>query len=470
MPLARLAQGTRGYDLLRAVLGKDPITGEPVPQTADNLIGGFMKLIGQEEVWTNLKRANAVARAFAWFKGTLAGVLAFVRQIPTVFIAALRSLELMDIVVLPRAFGKLVGTFAAFVGSFISWAGGQVLSLLQIIFEVLAPAVMPYIRKAMGAFREIIRNPVGFIRNLVRAGIQGFRQFAGNFLGHLKRSIIDWLTGSMQGANLYYPKAFELREILKFVLSVLGLTWDNIRSKLVRAVGEPVVATLEKTFDIVVTFVREGPAAAWQQIRDAIGNLRDMVMDQVMAFVRERIVTVAIQTLVTSLNPAGAFIQAVLAIYNTIMFLVERLRTIGQVLASFIDSISAIAAGAIGSAANRVETTMAGLLTLVISFLARLIRPRQRQRRGEEGHRPDPPTHRQGARQGRRVDRGHGEAARQVRRGRGCGSADSCRGRGGGRGHGSGRCPGTGQGCPRASVCVGQAPDRGRADRYPDRG
>ena len=33
MPLAKLAEGTRGYDLLKAVLGKDPVTGEPVPRT-----------------------------------------------------------------------------------------------------------------------------------------------------------------------------------------------------------------------------------------------------------------------------------------------------------------------------------------------------------------------------------------------------------------------------------------------------
>ncbi len=59
MPLAKLAEGTRGYDLLKAVLGKDPITGEPVPRTAETLIGGFMKLIGQEEVWENMKKANA---------------------------------------------------------------------------------------------------------------------------------------------------------------------------------------------------------------------------------------------------------------------------------------------------------------------------------------------------------------------------------------------------------------------------
>src|SRR5207248_197832 len=34
-PLARLAEGTRGYDLLKAVLGQDPITGEPVPRNAE---------------------------------------------------------------------------------------------------------------------------------------------------------------------------------------------------------------------------------------------------------------------------------------------------------------------------------------------------------------------------------------------------------------------------------------------------
>src|SRR4029079_10654575 len=45
-PLAALAQGTAGYDLLKAILGEDPITGDPVPRTPDTLIGGFLKPIG----------------------------------------------------------------------------------------------------------------------------------------------------------------------------------------------------------------------------------------------------------------------------------------------------------------------------------------------------------------------------------------------------------------------------------------
>ncbi|WP_276132338.1 eCIS core domain-containing protein [Polluticoccus soli] len=372
-PLASLAEGTRGYDLLKAVLGQDPITGDPVPRTADTLIGGFMKLIGQEEIWENIKKGNAIPRAWAWFQGALSGLLGFVRQIPTLFVRALTSLELMDIVLVPRAFAKIAGVFGSFIMDFMRWAGNTVWDLLEILFSVVAPGAMPYLRRAAGAFRSILANPIGFIGNLVRAGIMGFRQFASRFLSHLRNSLIQWITGALSGANIYIPQSLTVMEIIKFVLSVLGLTWQNIRQKLVRAVGERVVMAMEATFDIVKTLITQGPAAAWEKIQEAISNLQQMVMQGIMEFVSTRIVQAAITRLLTSLNPAGAFIQAIIAIYNTIMFFIERLRQITQVAVAFMNSIMAIASGNLAAAANRVEQTMAGMLTLVISFLARLV-------------------------------------------------------------------------------------------------
>jgi hypothetical protein len=369
-PLAKLAEGTRGYDLLKAVLGEDPITGDPVPQTADTLIGGFMKLIGQEEIWENIKKANAIPRAWAWFKNALSGLMGLVRSIPGRFIAVFQSLTIWDIVLLPKAFAKIIGVFVGIAGDFISWAGGTIWSLLEIIFSVLAPAVMPYLKKAAAAFRTILKNPIGFVGNLVRAAKQGFMQFAGRFLTHLKNSLIQWLTGALPG--VYIPQALNLREIIKFVLSVLGLTWANIRAKLVKAVGETAVKAMETGFDIVVTLVTQGPAAAWDKIKEALANLQAMVIDAVMDFVKSKVVEAAVTKLLSMLSPAGAFIQAIIAIYNTVMFFIERLRQIAQVAMSFIDSIAAIAGGVIAAAANKVETTMAGLLTLVISFLARI--------------------------------------------------------------------------------------------------
>lgn len=371
-PLAGLASRTRAWDLLCAVLGENPITGDPVPRTAETLIGGFMKLIGKEEIWQNIQRANAIPRAWAWFQGAIQGLVGLVRQIPPTFMAALAALRIDDIVQLPTAFQRVASIFANFIGDFLRWAGNTVWSLLEIIFEVVAPGAMPYLRRAAGAFRSILENPIGFIGNLVRAGIRGFEQFSTNFLTHLRASLIGWLTGAMSGAGLYIPRSFSLVEILKFVLSVLGLTWQNIRTKLVRAVGETAVVAMERGFELIRTLVTEGPAAAWQQILEGLQNLQQIVIEGVMNFVKQRIVVAAVTRLVGMLNPAGAFIQAIIAIYNTVMFFVERLRQIIQVATAFMDSIMAIASGNIASAANRVEQTMAGLLTLVISFLARL--------------------------------------------------------------------------------------------------
>lgn len=371
-PIAELASGTRGWNLLCAVLGVNPITGEAVPRSAESLIGGFMKLIGQEEIWENIKRGNAIARAWTWFQGALTGVLGFVRQIPQRFVQAVLSLGIEDLLALPRAFARVAGVFGDFIGNFLSWAGNTAWELLEIVFSVVAPSLMVYLRRAAGAFRTILQNPVGFVGYLVRAATLGFRQFSARFLTHLRGSLIGWLTGALSGANIYIPQSLTLRELIKFVLSVLGLTWQNIRQKLVRAIGEPAMRALETSFDIVMTLVTQGPAAAWEQLQESLSNLRELVMEQIMTFVQDRVVTAAVTKLLSMLSPAGAFIQAILATYNTVMFFVERLRQLTQVATSFIDSIATIATGNIASAANRVEQTMGGMLTLVISFLARI--------------------------------------------------------------------------------------------------
>lgn len=370
-PLAALAQGTAGYDLLKAVLGEDPITGDPVPQDAEALIGGFMKLIGQEEVWENIKKGNAVGRAFAWFQGALSGLLGFVRSIPQKIVQTITSLTFEDVITVVGAFRKVGSAFAGMVGQFFSWAGGQVLSLLEILVSVVAPGVMPYVAKAKAAFHTIIRNPVAFVGNLVRAGKLGFQNFAKNILTHLKTALIKWITGPLGEAGVYIPQAFTLVEIVKLVLSVLGLTWQNIRSKLVKIIPEPILVALEKTASVLVTLVTQGPAAAWEQIKAELTELKDQLIGQVMQMISTEIVKAAVVKLVSMLNPAGAVIQAIIAIYNTIMFFVEKAKQIGAVIASFIDSIAAIAAGQVDGAAKKVEATLANTLTVVLAFLAR---------------------------------------------------------------------------------------------------
>ncbi len=68
---------------LFAVLGKDPVTGEAYEGGAAEVIGGFMTMIGQQELWQNIQNANAIPRAFAWFKTAMKGLMGLVTSIPT---------------------------------------------------------------------------------------------------------------------------------------------------------------------------------------------------------------------------------------------------------------------------------------------------------------------------------------------------------------------------------------------------
>lgn len=368
LPLATIAESTRGYDLLKAVLGEDPVTGQPVPRNAETLIGGFMKLIGEEEIWENIKKANAIPRCWAWFQGAMNELMGFVRAIPGTFVAAFKALEVADMILVPHAFAKIALVFGSFLLEFLSWAGKTAWKLLEIIFEVLAPDAIPYLKKVGDSFKQILKNPIGFVGNLVKAGKLGFEKFADNVGTHLKKALIEWLTGSLPG--VYIPQKLEIKEILKFVLSVLGLTWANIRVKLVKAIGETAVKVLETGFDIVVTLVTDGPAAAWDKIKEQLANLKDMVIGAITNFVVETIVKKAVMKVVSLLVPGGAFIQAIISIYDTIMVFIDKLSKIMQVAKAFLDSMMDIVAGKLEGAAKKVENVLAGLLTLAISFLA----------------------------------------------------------------------------------------------------
>lgn len=367
-PLAKLAEGTRGWDLLTAVLGKNPITGEPVARNADTLIGGFLKLINQQEVYENMKKSGAIGRAWAWFQGAMNALIGFVSQIPTLAVNAFKALQISDILDLPGAFSKVGAVFGDFIGNFIDWAGKALWDLLEIIFDVVSPKALEYIKRTGAALKSILKNPLPFLGNLINAAKQGFLNFGANFLEHLKSGLIDWLTGSLPG--VYIPKAFELGEIVKFVFSVLGISWQNVRQKLVKVIGETAMSLLEKGFDVVVTLVRDGPAAAWDKIKDELSNLEDMVIGGITDFVVDTVVKKAIPQLLSLFIPGAGFITAIIKIYDTIMVFVSKLSKIVAVVTAFIDSIVRIAAGDIAAAAKKVESVLASLLSLAINFLA----------------------------------------------------------------------------------------------------
>ena len=370
-PLAKLAEGKPAYTLMRGVLGKDPISDEPVADQGSELLGGLMKLAGQEEAWENAKKANAIPRILSWFKKAMSELIGFVRDIPGMVIGAIKSLELTDLIAFPLALAKIAKVFGGFVLHFIEWGAKSVWHLLEIVFDVVSPGAFGYIKKTGAALKDILKHPIHFVRNMVSAAVHGFKNFASNIGTHLKTGLIDWLTGSLTG--VYIPKALTLPEMGLFALSVLDLTWAQIRTKIVKALGangETIMKGLETGFDVVVALVKGGTAAAWDLIKEKLTELKDTVVDGIKGFIVDSIVKKAIPKLIAMFIPGAGFISAIISIYDTIKVFIDKLTKIIATVKAFLDSIVAIAEGRLEAAEKRVEDSLVGLLTLAINFLA----------------------------------------------------------------------------------------------------
>jgi len=375
------ARSIPGYDLLGFILGRDPLTQQPVERNAVNLIRGVLGLVpGGAAMFENLQRARVIERAFEWVTTELTRLNITWGVVRGAIDRFLSSLGASDILNLGGVFDRARAIFGPILSRIITFAAAAGRKILEFIFEgalalggSAAQRVLSIFRRIGATFSLIVNDPVGFLSNLINAVKGGFQRFASNILDHLRTALFDWLFGALQGAGLTLPRQFNLEGILSIVLQILGLTYARMRERMVRLIGEPAVATLERVFEFVRILVTQGIAAAWQKILEFATGLVDTVIEGIRNWVITSIVRAAVTRLATMFNPVGAIINAIITIYNTVMFVVERARQIAAFVEAVIDSIDNIARGNISAAVNYVERTLARILSLVISFLARLI-------------------------------------------------------------------------------------------------
>ncbi|MBJ6764107.1 hypothetical protein JGU66_25315 [Myxococcaceae bacterium JPH2] len=256
---------------------------------------------------------------------------------------------------------------------------GALKGLVDAIAEVIRiiaefkDKLMGVLRKGADAIMLILKDPIGFLGNLLAAIKLGFNQFVANIWTHLKRGFMQWLFGSLAEAGIQVPSDLNVWSILKLVLDVLGLTYAWMRGEAVKLVGERNVALIEKLVEYITVTIKGGPQALWEKLKEDLSNLKAMVIDAIQTWLIDTIVKQAVTKVVSMFNPAGAFIQACIAIYNVVMWVIENASRILALIEAVVNSIHAIATGAIGGAANWIEQALANLIPIVIGFLARLI-------------------------------------------------------------------------------------------------
>ena len=378
-PLAGFCREIPGYGLVTVMLGRDPFTNAPVPRTALTVVRAFAEFIpgGMEKV-DQLVQSGALERAYAWFQQeTGARNLTWARVTGT-FAEAWASLHLEDVLHPIDTLRRIVSLFRPLLTDLVGFAGAALMKLLELIYEAAMGAggrrILDILTRARATFIVIIQNPVGFLRNLLGAVAQGVRQFMANILTHLRDGVIAWLTGPVAAAGVQMPERWDLRGIIGFVLQILGLTWARVREKLVRLIGEPAMALLERGFQLIQDIRERGFVQALRdRVTEFFGTLRESALGAIRNFIQQRLVMAGITQLLSLLNPVGAIIQAIIKTYTTIQFFIQKINQILDLVESIVNSIAAIASGAIGAAANFIERTMARTIPVILDFLARFI-------------------------------------------------------------------------------------------------
>jgi len=227
--------------------------------------------------------------------------------------------------------------------------------------------------RAAGVVEDIIADPIGFLGNLVSGVMQGLKNFMSKIGMHLQKGLMDWLFGALGGAGLQLPEKFDLQGIVSIILQVLGLTYANFRARAVAIVGEPVVAGLEKAAEVFKVIVTEGIPGLWRFIKEKLTDLKSMVLDAIWDFIKERVIIAGITWVIGLLNPASAFFKACKAIYDIVMFFINRGSQIMALVNAIIESMGAIAKGSLGVAATWIENALAKAIPVAIGFLAGLL-------------------------------------------------------------------------------------------------
>ncbi|WP_347728662.1 hypothetical protein [Streptomyces sp. CAU 1734] len=254
----------------------------------------------------------------------------------------------------------------------IAKAAEAVMGVIETILE-LKRLLLAVLAKAAQAVLMILGDPVGFLRHLVAAVGAGLRQFLRNIGTHLRQGIMSWLLGQVSGAGIQLPAKFDAPGILGMIAGLLGLTWQNIRSRIARQVPEPAIAAAETAVQLIAEVRRRGFAALWEELKSRVGDLRKTLLDKVIEYVTPTIVMAGITWVLSLLNPASAFVRAVKLIIDIVTFVVTQARRIIDFVNAVLDSVIAIARGGGGGVPDLVERALARSVPVLLGFLASLL-------------------------------------------------------------------------------------------------
>lgn len=255
----------------------------------------------------------------------------------------------------------------------IDKAKDAIVGVLKTINE-LKNLLLGILAKAASAIMKIIKDPIGFLKNLVHAVGAGLQLFIANVADHLRTGVVSWLLGTAVKAGLALPQRFDLKGVIQLIGSLLGLTWANIRARITRkGIPDQALTAVETSLPVAKKLAAEGPAGAVKEIQAEAGDLKATILQKLTSYLIPTVIIAGITWIISLLNPASAFVRAVKGIIDIVTFIVNQGAQIIEFVNAVLDSVIAIANGGTAGVPKLIETALAASVPLLIGFLASLL-------------------------------------------------------------------------------------------------
>jgi len=389
--LSAWARTQRGFLLITVIIGKDPFTDELVPRSVENIIHGFMSLMdGGEEQFQQMKESGAIARAAAQIDAAVAKLNMTPAYVVQLFIDVWNSFSLNDLVHPIVAFHRIMDRFGEPIMRLLAFVVEIIRIVIHVILQIMNfpfDLINNIITKAMMAIELIKADPIGFLKNLLRAIKQGFLQFFDNILTHLWNGLKAWFLKEVKDSGIPIPTDFTVLGLVKWLLTVLDITMEKVWKKLEERIGKEKVAKIKKIIAVAEKVVGAvGEAYQFykdvqergfmpvmiEKLKEKMSNVWDMVLGAVQSFVMDTIIKKVVTKLLSMLDPTGimAVINSAIALYKAIQSFIKYLREMLEIVNSFVEGTLQIAQGVVQGAADFLERALARGVPIVIGFLA----------------------------------------------------------------------------------------------------
>jgi hypothetical protein len=369
----------KGYSLFCVVIGQDLITGQQVERNSTNLTEGVLKLFdGGPALFEKLKKAaGALESAYQWLLGELRRLNLTEGYFSGLLDKALASVDLAHLI---ESWKRVQNLLTEPLDKLIELASAIASKVLDFIFEAALMVFGETGRKVYSVFKKagnvlgrIAADPLKFAANLFKAIQDGFKNFGANILKHLGEGVKAWIFEELAIKGVTIPTEFSFASILKLILQVLGLTYDQIRPRLVTKLTEPVVYFFETSAKVLTRIQKEGFSAVWEMIKEQANSIFEGLLGSIKSWIAKEIVERALLIVAKLASPVGEIIEAVQSIYEVINFIIEKASKLADLIETVVNALSDIVDGVLGPAAQKVEDSLAKTIPLILRFLAGLL-------------------------------------------------------------------------------------------------